>query len=197
METFRGILGSETTRQLQEFEPGSRHKSEIGRDDLIELGLFSAQQWERKFAELISVFDLAGLREAMGAFAELEADQCSEIEHAMKDQVNPDRAILEAYDLALSRAFLTLYDRGALNRLLVVEEVPDSVQKQLDRMVKEVESAESVSVVQPATPVVTEDPVEVCVRDWHEMGSDAFKKKYISDTRNRPYYEAAIAAGKI
>jgi hypothetical protein len=195
MKPFSGILGSITTRQLQEFEPSSLHKRAIGRDDLIDLGLFAAQQWERKHAELLSVFDLAGLRETMSAFTELEADGGA-IEQAMRDDVNPDMAILKACELAYSRAFITLYDRGALNRLLVVDEIPASAQAQLDQMAREVESAGPAPVVQSvAAPVVVEDPISRCVRDWHELGSDAFRKKYISDTRNRKFYETAIDRG--
>jgi hypothetical protein len=39
------------------------------------------------------------------------------------------------------------------------------------------------------------DPVDVCVREFHEMGSRAFQAKYLNNSLNRKFYEAAIDRG--
>ena len=52
-------------------------------------------------------------------------------------------------------------------------------------------------LAEAVAPVVQIDPVTQCVTDFHEMGSSKFSAKYLKDTRNRPIYEAAVAAGRI
>jgi len=49
-------------------------------------------------------------------------------------------------------------------------------------------------VVAPVAPI---DPVDVCVRDFHELGSNAFKTKWIANTKNRVFYELAIDRGRL
>jgi hypothetical protein len=103
--------------------------------------------------------------------------------------------LAEALELSLDRAFLTLWDRGALASLMVVDEPPARAQKQMDAIGARVDAAKPkpvVPVVPPPTPV---DPVEVCVRDWHELGMQKFKAKYMNDTRMRVHYETAIDRG--
>jgi hypothetical protein len=110
---------------------------------------------------------------------------------------NPDRTMMEAVEMSYNRAFITLFDRGALNRLLIGDEIPEHAQRDMDRIQAAVETAKPVPLREVVVPVAPGDPIDVCVREWHELGSDAFKKKYIDNRNNRVHYEAAIAAGKI
>jgi hypothetical protein len=182
---------------------------------LIETINGTSEQWRTKNKELFSCFDQDKLWEVVHAFNDLEPDagleaamksiDCGEpnkrsIMRAVISELGPNEVdqLEAALELALDRAFITLWDRGALNSLFVVEEIPSRAQRDLDRMAARVEAAKPKAPAAPvAPPPPPEDPVDVCVRDWHELGSTAFQKKYISDTRNRPYYEAAIDAGRI
>jgi hypothetical protein len=168
--------------------------------DYNDLGGFTIGLWTKKHAELLSIFDLPRLQEAMSAFVELEnVDDDGELVAASQDPVNPDRAVMDTFMLIYSRIFLKLWDRGVLEPIMVLEEVPESAQEQLDSMVKEVEAhtQTNAAVQQAPAPVVVEDPITTCVREYHEMGSSAFKTKWINNTKNRAHYEAAIDQGRI
>jgi hypothetical protein len=89
--------------------------------------------------------------------------------------------------------FVTLYDRGLLTHLIVVDEVPEAAQAQLDAMAAEVASSTVEPVEEVVAPVVVQiDPVAQCRIDFHEMGSAQFMQRYLNNQKNRPTYEAAI-----
>ena len=92
--------------------------------------------------------------------------------------------------------FVTLYDRGLLTHLIVVDEVPEAAQAQLDAMAAEVASSTVEPVEEVVAPVVVQiDPVAQCRIDFHEMGSAQFMQRYLNNQKNRPTYEAAIDRG--
>jgi hypothetical protein len=108
---------------------------------------------------------------------------------------NPDRTFMEAVDLNYNRAFITLWDRGALTRLLITDELPAQAQRDLDRIAAAVEAAAPVAEQEVVIPPGPIDPVALCVKEFHEMASSAFKAKYLNNYKNRPAYEAAIDRG--
>jgi hypothetical protein len=170
--------------------------------DFNDLGGFTIGLWAKKYKEILSVFDLPRLQDSMQAFVELEnADEDNELTTASQDTRNPDAAVMAAFDRLYTRVFVTLYDRGVLAPFIVVDDVPEGAQRQLDAMTEEVESYRSRKDARQQAPVapvvVAENPVDRCIQDFHEMGSNAFKAKYLSNTKNRGYYEAAIADGRI
>lgn len=63
-------------------------------------------------------------------------------------------------------------------------------------MAREVAAHNVEPVAEVVAPVVVQiDPVALCVKEFNEMGSAQFKRKYLDDRRNRPIYEAAIDRG--
>jgi hypothetical protein len=169
--------------------------------DYNDLGSFTIGLWTKRHKEILSIFDLPRLQDAMQAFVELEsADEDGELAAAAQDENNPDAAVMAAFERLYSRIFITLFDRGVLAHLIVVDQIPEGAQRQLDAMVAEVESHRSTKTKvqqRPVTTTVVEDPIAVCVRDFHELGSNAFKTKWVTNTRNRPTYDAAVEACRI
>jgi hypothetical protein len=53
------------------------------------------------------------------------------------------------------------------------------------------------SVRTVAAPVVTETPIETCVREFREMPSQAWKTKWLNNRNNRPVADEAFASGRI
>ena len=172
----------------------------------------TTEQWRTSRKEIFSCFDGDRLWERIHAFNDLEPD--ADFEKVLKSitygepnkrnvvavaisEMGADEGemLAEALELSLDRAFLTLYERGALNSLLVVGEIPARAQKQMDAIAARVGAAKPKPVVQVAPPPTPEDPVEVCIRDWRELGMQKFKAKYMNDTRMRVHYETAIDRG--
>jgi hypothetical protein len=60
-----------------------------------------------------------------------------------------------------------------------------------------VEAARPATAAYVVPPPPPADPVDVCVKEFHELGSKAFQVKYLNNVHNRKFYEAAIAAGRI
>ena len=173
-----------------------------------------AEQWRTKNKELLSCFDSEKLFETMGALNELEPDTPfgemlkSKIAYGVpnkrnimltvvSEQIDEVGVIEQGIELSFDKVFLTLWDRGALNSLLVVEEIPAQAQHDLDRIAARVEASRPKARVPAAAPPPPADPVDMCVRDFHEMGSKEFQRKYLSDTRMRVHYENAISQGRI
>lgn len=171
----------------------------ISREAFGDLSRFSADLWKKKNKELLSCFrdGEAGVWDVLAAYLTTEPTDPDILAAMDFNSDNPDWTMMTAVEMSYNRAFITLFDRGALNRLLIEDEIPEHAQRDMDRIQAAVEAAKPApfrEVVVPAAPV---DPVDVCVREFHEMGSDAFKKKYLDNRNNRTHYEAAIAAGKI
>ncbi len=175
----------------------------------------ASEAWRKDRKELLSCFDSEKLWEVLHAHIDLEPDSDlaeftksldfgepskRAIMRAVISESGPNQEILleNAIELALDRAFLTLFDRGALKKLFIVDEenLPARAQRDMDRIAARVEAAAPIAPAAPvAPPPPPADPVDVCVKDFHELGSSAFQRKYLSDTRNRPYYETAIDRG--
>jgi hypothetical protein len=165
--------------------------------ELIDYGRDLLGLWKKKNAEILSCFDLNRLQEAMQAFADLELGKT--VMQELRDASNEARdadAVAAVWISMYNTAFITLYDRGLLTHLIVVDEVPEAAQAQLDAMATEVASSNAEPVAEVVAPIVVQiDPVTQCARDFHELGSSKFKAKYLDDRRNRPIYEAAIDRG--
>jgi hypothetical protein len=132
------------------------------------------------------------------------ADEDGELTAASQDPRNPDQAVMAAFIKLYTRIFITLWERGVLAAFIVLDDddkIPVSAQRQLDAMADEVESYKTRKTARQqapiATVVVAQNPVDVCVREFHELGSNAFKTKWLNNSKNRVYYEQAIEAGRI
>lgn len=176
----------------------------------------ASEAWRKDRKELLSCFDSEKLWEVLHAYIDLEPDSDlaeftksldfgepskRAIMRAVISESGPNQEILleNAIQLAIDRAFLTLFDRGALKKLFVVDEenLPARAQRDMDRIVANVEAAKPKAVVQVVPPAPPADPIDVCVKDFHELGSKEFLAKYLSNVHGRKHYEAAIDAGRI
>jgi hypothetical protein len=174
----------------------------------------TSEQWRDRNRELFSCFDADGLWERIAAFNDLEPDvdfgkvlksltygepNKRNVMVVAISEMGPDEEemLANALELSLDRAFITLFDRGALSSLFVLDEIPARAQKAMDRIAARVEAAKPKPKVQVAPPPPPVDPVAQCVKDFHELGMQAFKHKYMDDTRNRIFYETAIDRGLI
>jgi hypothetical protein len=165
--------------------------------EIISYGRDLLGLWKRKNAEILSCFDLDRLQERMQAYADLELGKTVLQElYAASNQDRDADAVAAVWMGVYNTSFVTLYDRGLLTHLIVVDEVPEAAQAQLDAMAAEVASSNVEPVAEFAAPVVVKiDPIALCVKEFHELGSSKFKAKYLDDRRNRPIYEAAIDRG--
>jgi hypothetical protein len=102
-------------------------------------------------------------------------------------------------------AFITLYEKNALTRLQLVEDLPAEAMAEYLRIKRSIGTATAHGTAPaaaqaaqaPLAPVVTETPVERAARDWTELDSSAFAKKYLNHQGNRKFYEQALAEGLI
>jgi hypothetical protein len=151
--------------------------------------------WKKRNAEVLSCFDLNRLQDAMSAFADLEMGRSVLQElYRASEQPRDAEAVAQKWVEIYNTIFVTLYDRGVLK--FVVEDVPAEAQSQLDRMADEVASYNPVETEEEVVaPVVQVDPVAQCVKEFHEMGSNQFRAKYLNNVKNRPIYELAVDRG--
>jgi hypothetical protein len=176
-----------------------RRNDVISREAFGDLSRFSADLWKKRNKELLSCFRVGdgGLWETISAYMSTEPTDPDILAAMDFNSDNPDWTMMTAVERSYDRAFLTLWDRGALDRLLVEDEIPEQAQRDMNRIQAAVEAAKPAPPKEVVVPVAPVDPIELCVREFHEMGSDAFKKKYLDNRNHRAHYEAAIAAGKI
>jgi hypothetical protein len=183
----------------------------INRQDLVDFGQMGIKKWEKENSELLSCYESKKLREIMGTFSELETN-VNPVRDALNEQgfnelpeSDQFKIVITSIEHSFNAIFLTLFDRGALDRLLVIDETTDEAEAQIDRMreaTAEYESNQRALQEQAAAiaavPVeIAIDPVDQCVADFHALGSAQFKAKYLNNQHGREHYNAAIAAGRI
>jgi hypothetical protein len=93
-------------------------------------------------------------------------------------------------------AFAALFQRGALERLQVVEKLPDPAAEELGKLLKYA-SLKAGSAAPVVPQPVTFSPTEQCKQDYQDLGASAFKTKYLTNQNGRKIYEQALAEGKI
>lgn len=175
----------------------------------------AAEQWKSNRKELLSCFDADKLWERLHAYIDLEPDtdlgnatkaldfgepnKRSIMREVISEETGADaeEKLEAAISLALDRALLTLFDRGALKKLLIVDEVPARAQHDMDLIAANVEAAAPKEVVQVTPPAPPLDPVAQCATDWHSMGSKAFQAKYVLNTNNRKWFDIACERGLV
>jgi hypothetical protein len=144
-----------------------------------------------------------GLYDTLDNFLKTKNPMASEIEDAVRQ--GDEEYLIESIQKSLAYAFVILFEKNALARLQQVKDLPSEAFqeyvrfRQLAGIVDQpvVASASAEAAQAPVAPPAPADPVEVCARDWKELGSTAFKKKYMNDTRMRPYFDAAQERGLI
>jgi hypothetical protein len=142
MGSFKGILGRTTASQVAEFEQQDYAFGQSNKD-MGQSAVDGMQLVDRKYNELLSVFNLEKLRETLVAFQYTENAGADLIQQAMQDKSSDrDRRTMFTFVYVWEKSFLELYERGALNRCfaddLDPENLPQVVHDQLNKMVANV-----------------------------------------------------------
>jgi hypothetical protein len=156
-----------------------------------------ASQFLAEYGNLLSSYNLHG---EFGLWATLQTYlQTMGLGNVVNQAVEDGdvSAYISGIFLSQVNAFVTLFERGALERLQVVETLPELAAEELSRLLKYARVKASTASVapQPAAPNVT--PTEQCEKDFHDLGSSAFKTKYMANQNGRKTYEQTLAEGKI
>ena len=135
MSTYRGLLSG-----MQEGEVVDRDfAAGMSNEGMGDLAIDCMQLIDRIYNELLSAFDQEKLREVMIAHNTIENPGAELLQKVMQSR-SPDRDKkgLLAFKYVWETSFLLLFDRGALSDCfssdLDIENLPDAVQHQLDRM---------------------------------------------------------------
>jgi hypothetical protein len=161
--------------------------------DQRELNDEGVAQWFRKYSEFLSCFQLdgvGGLRERMAAFYNTEgfgedelraiADNCLSEKEVLRmlrndpdiDLPNYDKIYVAAVSRIASQALLQLMERGVLEQIQLVEEIPALAQQQYDRLVQEARPS------QPSAPARAAAPdLKQFAKDYHSSPSAELRPK--------------------
>jgi hypothetical protein len=93
-------------------------------------------------------------------------------------------------------AFAALWKKGSLERLQIVDSLPELAAEELAGLLRTADKKNPVaaaSLPQPAAVSATEQ----CAIDWKELGTSTFKNKYVNNQHGRKIYEQALAEGRI
>jgi hypothetical protein len=141
--------------------------------DQRELNNDGVADWFRKYSEFLSCFQLdgvGGLRERMASFYNVESFGEDEL-HAIAanslnekevlrmlrsdpdlDLPNYDKIYMDAVSRLASQALLQLMERGVLEQIQLVEEIPALAQKQFDQLVQEARPSKPSAPTESAAP---------------------------------------------
>jgi len=197
-----GILGKLIARGIANSDdvvlrPGRKFKKE----DIVRLADRGASEFRANAMNLLSCYELEGefgLYSTIGNFVQTKNAMTAEIAEAVAD--GDEVALTQAFQRAMEYAFVTLLEKGALTRLKLVETWPPEAIAEYERMRRSVVKAAHTtpaSAPEPVAPLVPETPVETCTREFRELPSSAWQKKWLNDTRNRPVAEQAASEGRI
>jgi hypothetical protein len=155
-----------------------------------------AAQFLSEYGNLLSCYNLHG---EFGLWATLQTYlQTMGLGNAVNQAV--EDGDVSAYTLGIFRsqvnAFAILFQRGALERLQVVEKLPDLAAEELGKLLKYT-SVKTISAAPVVPQPVALTPTELCALDYQDLGASAFKTKYMANQNGRKIYEQALAEGEI
>jgi hypothetical protein len=149
-----------------------------------------------------------GLYSTLSNFVRMKNPLSAEISEAVQD--GDEVSLLQVLIQAMEVAFVTLYEKGALARLQIVDALPSEAVREWLRMSQRVSSASSTSVAAspsepPAPEPVVLSPIEQVALDFRgdkangvpPMPSHVFRRTWINDRRRRPVYDQAVTEGRI
>jgi hypothetical protein len=184
----------------------------ISRRELTDEIFGEIRRCEKDFANLLSCYDAPPLRETMQNLQQLEdvdfvRQVCSQPGFGEQSKDAQLDQIGKAARYSFEKIFVTLFDRSALDRLLIVSEteITSEAEAEVVRMRQEVHEYESdqrarqqgAAAIEAEPEPVVEDPHDVCVREFHNLGSAAFRAKYLSNQHNRAVYENCVSQGRL
>jgi hypothetical protein len=182
-----------------------RPSQQLTRQDIGRIAERAATEFRSRSMNLISCFGPLegefGLYSTLSNFVRTKNPLSAEISEAVQD--GDEVALLQVLIKAMEVAFATLYEKGALARLQIVEALPPEAMGEWLAMSRRAGSTSLAAAPAPqveeapAIPTVVETPVETCAREWITLPSDQFRAKYLNHRGNRKFYEQALAEGRI
>lgn len=164
--------------------------------DIRDIAAQACEAFRSSYMDLLSCFRLEGPLELWAALENfVTASPVSDaVTKAIQD--GQEGALLQAFKRSMQTAFTTLYNKGALRRLQLVDELPPEALRDLRVLLT------TVAPPRPApAPVVPAAPVETledtCVREFKELSSAAWKMKWLSNQHNRVIADRCAAEGRL
>jgi hypothetical protein len=176
---------------------------EFTRQDISRIAERGATEFRSNDMNLISCFGPLegefGLYATLSNFIQTKGALTDEIAEAIQD--GDEVALTRTFVRAMEYSFITLYEKNALARLQLVEDLPTEAMAEYLRMKKATGVAAAPNVAYeaqaPVAPIVIETPIEACVREFKEMPSQTWKAKWLDNRNNRPIADQAFAEGRI
>jgi hypothetical protein len=174
---------------------------EFTRQDISRIAERGATEFRSNGMNLISCFspleEEFGLYATLSNFIQTKGALTDEIAEAIQD--GDEVALTRTFVRAMEYSFITLYEKNALTRLQLVEDLPAEAMAEYLRMKRSVGTSAAPAAVQaPSAPaVVVELPIEACVREFKEMPSQRWKAKWLDNRNNRPIADQAVTEGRI
>jgi hypothetical protein len=195
----RGVDSDAVIRPSKIFTPG-----EIGH-----IAERACREFRNRSMNVLSIYGPLdgplGVYETLQNFVQNKSALTEEIMVAV--QSGDEMDLLETMIKALEFAFVSLNRNGALDRLCLTQDAwPTAATAEWLRMElsiaglfpgKAPAAPEVVEHQEPVAPVVVESPVETCAREFKEMPSAQWKKKWLLDQRNGPVADLCVAEGRI
>ena len=204
---MKGLLGNLIRRgaanDLDE-EIVLRPGRQFSRQDIGGIAERGANEFRSIYMNLLSSFGPLegefGLYATLSNFIQTKNALTTEISEAIQD--GDEVELTKAFMHSMEYSFITLFEKNALARLQLVENLPAESVAEYIRMKQSVGSSTTPSAIPAATParvvpIVVETPAEVCAREFRELSSDRWKKKWLLDQRNRPVADLCVAEGRI
>jgi hypothetical protein len=198
------LLGKIFERGLDADDVVLTPRKQFTKEDVRRIAERGCTEFRRMNMNLLSGFGPLegefGVYSTLSNYFQTKSPLTQEINEALAD--GDEIALTRAFIHAMEFSFVTLYEKGALKRLQLIADLPDEAVTELKRMQRAVGPKPKASVVPvlspaPTTPVIAETPIEICVREFRELPSSAWKQKWLNDRRNRPITDQAFAEGRI
>ena len=182
-----------------------RPSHQFTRQDIGRTAERAATEFRNRSMNLISCFGPLegefGMYSTLSNFVRTKNPLSAEISEAVQD--GDEVALLQVLIKAMELAFATLYEKGALARLQIVEALPPEAMGEWLAMSRRAGSTSpaaapaSQAEETPVVPVVSETPVETCAREFREMPSREWKRKWLDNRNNRYAADQCAAEGRI
>jgi hypothetical protein len=200
---MRGLLNQVIRRGVDNDAP-IRPSRNFTRQDIGRIAERACTEFRNRAMNVLSLYGPLdgsfGLYETLQNFVQTRSVLNEEINSVVQGGDEID--LLETLIKTLEFAFVSLSRKGALDRLRPTGDAwPAEAVAEYLRLEKSVDglspSTAPAAAQAPASPVVVETQVEICAREFKEMPSNQWKKKWLLDQRNRPVADLCVAEGRI
>jgi hypothetical protein len=207
-DQMKGLLGRLIARGVEDGEDVIlRPSRQFTRQDIGRIAERGATEFRSRDMNLISCFGPLegefGLYATLSNFIQTKRALTAEINEAVVDGDEVELTL--TFVRAMEYAFITLYEKNALARLQLVENLPAEAAVEYARMRQSVGTtavpvAARAAAQAPVAPLPPIDPIDQCVLDYKgdkangvsPMQSNAFKIKWVNNQSRRPVWDEVV-----